>query len=187
MKKRPPSKVYISLGSNIGDRLLYLSQAVGLLRDKGLQILKFSNIYETDSWGFESPIRFLNAVVIVSTFKTESELLELIQQIEKHLGRYRDKMVKEYQSRTIDMDILFYDDVEMETPDIVIPHPRLTERMFVLQPLSDVCGLANLPVFERVVSEFIKECKDTSKPSYFCSSDTFEMLIGDIETVNDEL
>lgn len=135
------AKAVISLGSNIGEREKYLFEANRLIENQIGEIVESSSVYETDSWGFES-CRFLNQVIIVSTELPPLDLLSKLKEIEIRLGRtektgyINDK--PKYQDRTIDLDILLYDDLTMESPELTIPHPHMWERDFILQPLKEL-------------------------------------------------
>lgn len=135
------AKAVISLGSNIGKREEYLCEANRLIENQIGEIVESSSVHETDSWGFESS-RFLNQVIIVSTELLPLELLSKLKEIEIRLGRtektgyINDK--PKYQDRTIDLDILLYDDLTMVSPELTIPHPHMWERDFILQPLKEL-------------------------------------------------
>ncbi len=126
---------YLSLGSNLGQRLSNLKEAFKHLSDYG-KILRASSVYETEPVGEVSQPMFLNCVLEFE-FPSNSpfKLLEYIHRIETHLGR---DTAKRSGPRTIDIDILFFDDKLIEHPDLIIPHPRLTERLFVLEPLNEI-------------------------------------------------
>lgn len=128
--------VFISLGSNIGNRLDYLQRAVHLLQqvDK-INVVKLSSIYETDPVGYEEQAAFLNMVVEIETLLTPHEVLKKCNQIEAKLGRTRDIR---WGPRTVDLDILLYNEENMKTEDLIIPHPRMMERGFVLIPLVEL-------------------------------------------------
>ncbi|MBI5150684.1 MAG: 2-amino-4-hydroxy-6-hydroxymethyldihydropteridine diphosphokinase [Candidatus Omnitrophica bacterium] len=129
------SIVYIGLGSNLGDRAGYIQSAVALLREKGVSVLKQSTIIETDPVGGPPQSKFLNAVVKVETQLSPLELLGQCQAIEQKLGRARTVVNG---PRTIDLDILLYDRFTIDTPQLRIPHPRMFERAFVLDPLKEI-------------------------------------------------
>lgn len=135
------AKAVISLGSNIGKREEYLREANRLIEIEIGEIVESSSVYETDSWGFESS-RFLNQVIIVSTELPPLDLLSKLKEIEIRLGRtektgyINDK--PKYQDRTIDLDILLYDDLTMVSTELTIPHPHMWERDFILQPLKEL-------------------------------------------------
>ncbi|OGX37360.1 MAG: 2-amino-4-hydroxy-6-hydroxymethyldihydropteridine diphosphokinase [Omnitrophica WOR_2 bacterium RIFCSPLOWO2_12_FULL_50_9] len=126
---------YIALGSNLGDRVSYIMSAVASLQEKGASVLKQSTIIETDPVGGPPQPKFLNAVVKIETRLSPVELLNQCQGIEKELGRVRDVPSG---SRTIDLDILLYDRLVLDTPRLTIPHPRMFERAFVLEPLKEM-------------------------------------------------
>lgn len=125
---------YIALGSNLGDRLAHLRMAVRALRDLG-EVEAVSPVYETEPVGYADQPRFLNAVARLRTGLAPHELLTRLLEIEQQAGR-----VRTFPSapRTLDLDILFYDDLILDSPGLTIPHPRLHERAFVLVPLADL-------------------------------------------------
>lgn len=127
---------YLSLGSNIGNRLDYLKKAVKLLNDtESIIVNRVSSVYETDPVGYEEQAPFLNIVVELETRLTPHELLKRCNRIEDELGRTRDIR---WGPRTVDLDILLYNEEIMKTEDLIIPHPRMTERGFVLIPLVEL-------------------------------------------------
>ena len=130
--------VYLGFGSNLGDREKNIHEAVRLLEGSGVQAIKLSSIIETDPVGGPPQGLFLNAVLKADVNMSPEKLLKLIHRIEDLLGRVR--LVKDG-PRTIDIDILLYDDVKMDTPGLVIPHPRMREREFVMGPLREVSGV----------------------------------------------
>jgi len=128
--------VFISLGSNIGNRLQYLQRAVSLLELIGqVNVVKVSSVYETDPVGYEEQAAFLNMVVEVETSLTPHEILKECNKIEAELGRTREI---HWGPRTVDLDILLYNEENMKTQDLIIPHPRMMERGFVLIPLVEL-------------------------------------------------
>ena len=133
---------YLILGGNIEDRMDYLCRAVELLRCEAGRIVGMSAAYETDPWGFEDSRRFLNQVVMMETDLTPYSLLESIRRIEQVLGRRRTH--DGYQARTMDIDILLYGNHIINIPELVIPHPRMVERMFVLQPMCELAPDLNI-------------------------------------------
>lgn len=127
---------YISLGSNMGNRLEFLQEAVGLLNEtKQIEVLKLSSVYETAPVGYVDQAAFLNIVVELKTLLTPHELLSKCNDIEDLLGR---KRVVRWGPRTVDLDILLYNEENMKTEDLIIPHPRMAERGFVLVPLIEI-------------------------------------------------
>jgi len=131
------STVYLALGSNLGDRLHYINKAVAELKDCGLKILKLSSIIETDPVEAPAQGRFLNAVLKAQTHHSPEELIVITQGIERKLGRVK-KIFRG--PRVIDIDILLYDDIKLVTPQLVLPHPRMFERDFVMGPLKEFCA-----------------------------------------------
>jgi len=129
------SFVYIALGSNLGNRLEYIHKAIDELKARGLKILKISTIVETDPFEAPQQGRFLNAVLKAQTDYSPEELLFIIQAIEHKLGRSR-KIFRG--ARVIDIDILLYGDVKLITPKLLLPHPRMLERDFVMRPLAEI-------------------------------------------------
>ena len=134
------------MGSNLGDCRKNLERAIRLIGDRVGLVTRQSSFIETEPWGFESPNKFMNAVILCETTKTPREVLMLTQQIERDMGRR--KMVngqwsmvngqRIYADRPIDIDILLYDDLTIDEPDLKIPHPLMHERDFVMIPLEEV-------------------------------------------------
>ena len=149
---------YLILGGNVGNRMLYLQQAVDLLRRDAGCITAMSAVYETDPWGFDDPCRFLNQVVVLETNLSPHTLLECIHRIEQTLGRVRTH--DGYQARTMDIDILLYDQLVINTPELVIPHPHMTERMFVLQPVTELAPDMEHPVLHQSMAYLKEHCLD---------------------------
>lgn len=129
-------KAFLSLGSNMGDRLEYLSKAIDeIAQIQGCNILNKSRVYETEPWGYENQEAFLNLCISIETSLSPYELLESLQTIELELDRVRKI---HWGPRTIDIDILLFDDIICEDDKLTIPHPRMRERAFVLIPLYDI-------------------------------------------------
>jgi 2-amino-4-hydroxy-6-hydroxymethyldihydropteridine diphosphokinase len=134
---------YLALGSNLGDRLEHLQRAVDLLGDEeGVRVVASSRVWETDPVGGPPQPRYLNAVVRVETDLEPRELLAACQRVESALGRVR---IERWGPRTIDVDVLTYDEVPVDEPDLTIPHPRMHERGFVLVPLRELDDDPMLP------------------------------------------
>jgi len=146
--------VYLALGSNLGDRLANLKRTVAALSPQ-MEVKAKSHVYETPPWGFADQPKYLNQVIKVNTYLEPEPLLSHIKRLEIALGR---KATFRNGPRLIDMDILFYDDLILETPSLVIPHPRLHERGFVLLPLMDIAPDLMHPIKERSVREMLASC-----------------------------
>jgi 2-amino-4-hydroxy-6-hydroxymethyldihydropteridine diphosphokinase len=143
---------YLSLGSNLGDRTANLRQALEYLATAGGEVVRRSSIYETEPQELREQPWFLNQVVEIGTSLSPPDLLARIWEIERELGRQR-AIAKG--PRTIDIDILFYGDEIVDTPELQIPHPRLAERRFVLQPLAELAPDLRHPKTSRTVSEML--------------------------------
>jgi len=137
--------VYLGLGSNLGNSTATLSQACEKIGKLIGPIVRQSACYVTEPWGFESENKFVNAVVCVSTQLSPRQLLRATQRIERLLGKRRQHATERggrdgdvYHDRPIDIDILLYDDLSIDEPDLVIPHPRMHERPFVMEPLKSI-------------------------------------------------
>ena len=131
-------EVYLGLGSNLGDRELLLQESIRLIAERVGTVVRQSSFIETEPWGFESPNKFMNAVILCETTRSPREVLLLTQQIERDMGRMKKSVSGGYADRAIDIDILLYDDVTIDEPDLKIPHPLMTERDFVMVPLREV-------------------------------------------------
>ena len=146
--------VYLALGSNLGDRLANLKQAIASLTPQ-LDVKAKSQVYETPPWGYEDQPKFLNQVVKASTYLEPEPLLKHLKRLELALGR---KESFPNGPRLIDLDLLFYDDLALNTSSLVIPHPRLHERGFVLLPLMDIDPDLVHPVTKKSVREMAAMC-----------------------------
>jgi len=146
--------VYLSLGSNINDRAANLKQAISSLPPQ-MTVKKKSKVYETPPWGYTEQAPFLNLVVMATTYVEPEPLLKHLKRLEVALGR---KATFRYGPRSIDIDILFYDDLVMETPSLTIPHPHVYDRGFVLVPLMDIAPELVHPVTKIKASEMIALC-----------------------------
>lgn len=145
--------VYLSLGSNSGDRIGYVQQATSLLgASDNITLIRTSAFYETEPWGMDSENWFVNAVVEIKTSLSPQELLAECQRIEKQLGRKREES-KEYSDRTIDIDILFYNKDIINEENLTIPHKFVHLRAFTLVPLLELIPNFEHPVLHKTISE----------------------------------
>ncbi len=151
-------RVYLSLGSNIGDRLNFLTKALKEL-NKITKVKLVSSIYETEPWGVNNQERFYNSVIEIETELYPLDLLKKIQKIEAKLGK---KRLSHMQPRTIDIDILFYHGWSFENNILTIPHPELERRRFVLEPISEIAPLAVHPIIGKTMISLLRHCRDKS-------------------------
>lgn len=151
---------YLLLGGNIDDRLFYINKAKEFINIEIGNIIKESGIYETEPWGFKSEQYFLNQVIFIETKLSPQKLLETINIIEQKLERKRTQ--NQYSSRTIDIDILFYDNLVINEKNLIIPHPKLQNRKFTLIPLNEINPVFNHPVLNKSIADLLKECTDKS-------------------------
>lgn len=136
-------QVYLGLGTNLGDRASNILRAIQLIGERVGTVVRQSSLIETEPWGFESPNKFLNAVILCETERTPREVLRLTQKIERDMGKTKMHATKRsklttYKDRPIDIDILLYDDITVAEPDLKIPHPLMYERDFVMIPLNEI-------------------------------------------------
>jgi 2-amino-4-hydroxy-6-hydroxymethyldihydropteridine diphosphokinase len=150
--------VYFLLGSNMGDRLNSIRQACVMLEERQIRINRRSAIYESEPWGFQTDVPFYNIAVEGYTEYEPLQLLTESQFIEQSIGRTHTK--NGYQSRIIDIDILFYEHWVLNHDQLVIPHPSIQERNFALIPLIELIPDFMHPVFHKTISQLLVECQD---------------------------
>ena len=131
-------KIYLGLGSNLGDRQGNISRAYAEIEKLIGTIVRQSALYESEPWGFESDNLFTNSVICCETTLSPREVLKKTQSIERQHGRTQKSVDGHYHDRTIDIDILLYDDLTVNEPDLKIPHPLMRQRDFVMKPLSEI-------------------------------------------------
>ena len=148
------AKVFIGIGSNLGNRETHCSNAINLLIESGISVLKRSAMIETKPWGVTDQPVFLNMVIEIETGLQPHELLTLLKKTERAVGR-TDTV--RWGPRVIDLDILLYDDSVLKTPDLEIPHPLMSEREFVLRPLAEIAPDIIHPVLRKSIKTLVKE------------------------------
>ena len=131
-------KIYLGLGSNLGNRKENLAYAIRLIGERVGKVIRVSSFIETEPWGFESENTFVNAVILCETDLTPRQLLGATQKIEREMGRQKKSTDGGYSDRCIDIDILLYDDLRVDEPDLQIPHPLMLKRDFVMIPLREI-------------------------------------------------
>lgn len=141
---------YLALGTNIGNKRRNMITAAALLAERVGDVLALSGFYETEPWGFQSENTFLNAALQLDTSLSPLELLKAAQEIEIEMGRTQ-KSNGAYHDRIIDIDILLYEDLVLQTPELTLPHPLMHERLFVMEPLAEIAPNVIHPVFKKPV------------------------------------
>ena len=147
------SRVFLGLGSNLGDKRGYIKKALVFIEERVGEIIALSGFYETLPYGYNSSDTYINAVVEISTYIDPTELLLLTQDIEREIGRNNKTVNGEYQDRVIDIDILLYDDLILQTAELTIPHPDMHKREFVLKPLSEIAPGFIYPLTGKTITE----------------------------------
>ena len=155
------SIAYIGIGSNLGDRRENIAKSIALMRkEKGIQVLRVSSLYESDPWGIREQPRYLNGVLEMETYLSPEDLLHRLLSIEKGLGRRRGKR---WGPRIIDLDLLLYESVVMKESapgELILPHPVLHRRKFVLLPLLELVPEVIHPYFKRPIKDFLHFLKN---------------------------
>ena len=151
------NKAYLLIGGNEGDRLDFLNTARGYISVFLGEIVTQSSVYETAAWGNTEQPNFLNQVLFIQTSLSPGVLMSNILIIERKMGRVRNQ---KYGPRTIDIDILFYNDEIINLPELKIPHQEIQNRKFVLVPMNEIAGEFVHPVFRKTIQTLLKECKD---------------------------
>ena len=150
--------VYLLLGSNLGDRLAYLKQAIAHIESEVSPIVKASSIYETQSWGKTDSPDYLNQVIVIETELQAPVLLQKLLNIEWAIGRTREE---KWGARIIDIDILFYGYEVINQPDLQVPHPHLHTRRFTLEPLAELAPMLIHPLLQKNILQLKNELTDS--------------------------
>ncbi|MCS6823205.1 MAG: 2-amino-4-hydroxy-6-hydroxymethyldihydropteridine diphosphokinase [Cytophagaceae bacterium] len=155
---------YLLLGSNIGDRKKYLSQALNHIESAVGKIIKTSSVYESTAWGKEEQRAFLNQVVFVQTLLSPEEILNTCLQIESNMGRIR---IDKWGERIIDIDILYFNTAVVKSDELMIPHPYIADRKFTLVPLCEIAPDYIHPVLMCTNCQLLYMCKDNGHVSLY--------------------
>jgi 2-amino-4-hydroxy-6-hydroxymethyldihydropteridine diphosphokinase len=149
---------FLCLGGNMGDRLANLNRTKELIREERLEIVAESSIYETQAWGAENSPDYLNQCIKITTELGAASLMQLLLYIEQKMGRTRSERNA---SRTVDIDILLFNDEIINSDLVIIPHPRMHLRQFVLKPLNEIAASFIHPAFKKNIQQLLDECTDT--------------------------
>ena len=153
----PMNVAYLSLGSNEGNRMVWLETAIKLISEQCAPLVERSSVYETKAWGITEQPDFLNMVVCIETTQTPTELLSAILRIEETMGRHR---TVKWGPRIIDIDILLYNIAVVVTPELVIPHPYMQDRRFTLIPLAELAPDYMHPRLHKTIDQLLADCPD---------------------------
>ncbi|MGN6401075.1 MAG: 2-amino-4-hydroxy-6-hydroxymethyldihydropteridine diphosphokinase [Flavisolibacter sp.] len=151
------NEVYLLIGGNMGDRMMYLTKAKKEIEKQCGQIIQQSSVYETAAWGMEDQAAFLNLVLEIETQLSPQQLLKTILTIEETLGRKRN--IK-YGPRLIDIDILLFGDAIIDVHGLKVPHPQMQHRRFVLEPLNEIAPEKIHPVLQKTIAQLLSACTD---------------------------
>lgn len=163
-------EIYLSLGSNLGDRVNHLEEALGQIADQVGKLVTISGIYESEAWGFSSEHSFCNCCVSVLTDLKPLQVLDSILEIEKGMGRDRNttgEAGEGYADRIIDIDLLMFGERQYDHPRLVLPHPAMADRRFVLTPLNEIAPSLMHPLLKISISRMLDRCTDPGEVRLF--------------------
>jgi len=166
--------VFLSLGSSLGNRELYIKKALYLINRQIGKIIKTSHLYQTEPWGFEDKNLFLNQVIQIETGYSPIKILEKIHKIELKLERVKNSL--NYEARTIDIDILFFNYQIYNSEKLQIPHKHLHNRKFVLVPLNEIAPYFTHPVIKKYTCQLLQICEDNLMITKFSKISEFEQI-----------
>ncbi|MBN2486363.1 MAG: 2-amino-4-hydroxy-6-hydroxymethyldihydropteridine diphosphokinase [Bacteroidales bacterium] len=152
------AKAFLLLGSNSGNKELNLVNAISRLKKNNCSIIQQSSVYESEAWGYHDSENYYNQAIETETNLCPEELLETCLKVEKDLGRVRS--TAGYEARTIDIDIIFFENLTIKSARLEIPHPRAHLRKFVLAPLNELCPGFVHPVLKKTINQLLEECTD---------------------------
>lgn len=155
-------KIIILLGGNLGDSQSFFRKSISLFIESGYSVYKKSSIFKSKAWGYNSKNIYLNQVIILENNASPERILNTCLSIEKKLGRERDNS-ESYSDRPIDIDILYIEDMRVETEDLIIPHPRLHLRRFTLEPLTEILPDFIHPILKKDHKSLLLLCPDNDK------------------------
>lgn len=147
----------------MGDKIKNLNKAINEISFKAGEVILLSGMYETEPWGFSSDESFINMVILIDSNLSPVDLMKECLDVEQKMGRVRDKSKPGYQSRIIDIDILFYDEMIISNTWVKIPHPLIQYRRFILEPLNDIAKDFMHPFLNKSISELLAECQDEGR------------------------
>lgn len=156
--KKDKRKVFLGLGTNLGDLDSNLNQAIDIIGEK-TRVVKISKFFKSKPWGNSALYEFLNAVILVETTLNPLELLRYVKSIEDKMGRVKSQS-KHYENRVIDIDIIMYEDLVLETSELIIPHKFMTEREFVLKPILELQADLIHPKYKQPLINYLAEIPD---------------------------
>ncbi len=157
--------IFLGVGTNLGDREGNLIEALTMIKDFPCSLVASSSVYETDPWGFQTANQFLNMVLKIRSDLSPRGLIKEIFKIEENMGRVRSEI--QYTSRIIDIDILLFGNLITDEKNLVIPHPKMHQRKFVLIPMCEIDGKILHPVFKMPMLSLLKSCKDKGEVKFY--------------------